>query len=302
MHLEALTAGIGADARAFTGAVHSVFARGCNIELASGTLLGLVARDVGAVPRGFQLATPDRFAFLDHIHAGAPIACRAGLLRIEHSALSIDLRPAIPWRSHLDKYPIACDRPDVAAAWRAAWTALVVHGGAVPLQRQAGDAIATLVRAARTLRPESAPDAIARLIGLGDGLTPAGDDFLVGFLAGLWGLPKSAERRVFRTALTVAIATAVSGTGAISRLYLEAATAGEVSQSLAALAGAIGRGDANETASAVATALAVGDSSGAAASYGLLLAVRAVEPAIRPVAESRPSLSPKRDATRRSGK
>jgi hypothetical protein len=302
MRLDALTAGLGADTRPFTGKVHSVFAHACNIELASGQLLGLVAREIGAVPRGFQLATPDGFSFPDHVAVGAAVSSRAGLLRIEDSALSIDLRPAVPWRSDLAKYPIACDRADVATAWRAAWIALVTHGGAVPLQRQVGDAIKSLLDAAVSSRADRAAGAVSRLIGLGDGLTPAGDDFLIGFVAGLAALPTDREREAFRAALAAAIAGAVGQTGAISRLYLEAALAGEVSEPLAALAAAIGRGYARGTARAAAMALAVGASSGAAASYGLLLAVRATKPVTPPAAESPPASSPTRGATRRPGK
>jgi hypothetical protein len=302
MRLDALTAGLGAEPKAFTGTLHSVFAQACNIECAPGQLLGLVARDVGAVPRGFQLATPEGFRFLDHARAGASVSSRAGLLRIEHSALSVDLRPAIPWRSHLDEHPVVCERAAVATAWRAAWRALAVQGGAVPLQRQAGDAIKNLVDAALSSRPDQVADAVRRLIGLGDGSTPAGDDFLVGFVAGLAALPPDRERDTFRAAIATAIVADAARTGAISRLYLEAAIAGEVSESLAALAAAIGRGDEQGTARAAAIALDVGASSGAAASYGLLLAVRATKPVTPPVAERPPASSPAHDAIRPPGK
>jgi hypothetical protein len=269
MRLEALTAGIGAKPGAFSGTVHSVFARAFNLELKTGKLLGFVARDVGAVPRGFQLATPDKFSFLDHIRAGEKVSCRAGLLRIAQSQLSVDLRPATPWRGNLGKNPIDRDRAGVADAWRTAWVAVAKNSGAVPFARLAGDAIPTLLRAARAGNHEPAFSAVDRLIGLGDGLTPAGDDFLVGFMAGLWCMKAQGE---IRAALAAHIAATANRTSAISRHYLEAAAEGEVSQPLVELAAAIGQGDIKKTAGAVATALAVGASSGAVASYGLLLA------------------------------
>ena len=61
--LEALAVGAGADGMSFSGTVHSVFARACNIEVAPGRLLGLVAREIRAVPRGYTLATPAGFDF-----------------------------------------------------------------------------------------------------------------------------------------------------------------------------------------------------------------------------------------------
>ncbi len=47
---------------------------------------------------------------------------------------------------------------------------------------------------------------VAGLIGLGPGLTPSGDDFLVGYLAGLWCSAGSTRLRVeFLSALGKAI-------------------------------------------------------------------------------------------------
>ncbi|MGH6979832.1 MAG: DUF2877 domain-containing protein [Stellaceae bacterium] len=296
--LEALTAGAGAESTSFSGTIHSVFARACNIEARPGRLLGLVAREIGAVPRGFQLATPDGFSFLDHVGAGAPVAGRAGLLRFDNSDLSIDLRPAKPWRSNLGRISLRRDKPGIAEAWRTAWVAVARNRAAEPFARQARDAIPALLRAEQSDDREAACAVVDRLVGLGDGLTPAGDDFLVGFLAGLWSWPlKDEPRRRFRAALADRVVAVSNRTGAISRHYLEAAAEGEVSQTLADLAAAIGKGDAKKTAGAVAAALAVGASSGAAASYGLLLAVRASEPVIRPATPP-----PKSDATRRSRK
>jgi hypothetical protein len=279
MRLEALTAGAGADQKSFSGTVHSAFARACNIEREGGALLGLVAREIGAVPRGFQLASPDGFCFLDHVMAGARAFCRGGLLRFEQSIFSVDLRLARPWRSRLADNPIDGNQRDIADAWGAAWAALGAQGGAIPIDRQAGDAIAVLFHATQTLRRDRARDAVSRLIGLGEGLTPAGDDFLIGFLAGLASVPKGGEgHAAFRAAIAADITANAIRTSTISRLYLEAAAQGEVSQPLAELAAAIGRGDIDATASAAAAALAVGASSGAAASYGLLLAARTMEP------------------------
>ena len=292
MRLAALNAGFGAGSAPFAGEIHSVFAHACNIALSSGKLLSLVVREIGAVPCGFRLATPAGFSFFDHIRADGAVANRAGLLRIEGSTLSVDLRSAIPWRSNLDAFPIACSRTEVAAAWHAAWRALVAHGGAAPLQRQAGAAINNLVDAAGSWRAGRIGTAVERLIGLGDGLTPAGDDFLIGFFAGLTALPPNRQRDAFRKALGEKIAAEAAHTGTISRLYLEAALAGEVSEPLAVLAAAIGRGDARGTARAAAGAMAVGATSGATASYGLLLAARAAEPAILRAGEPGPPWSP----------
>src|SRR5262249_26989638 len=129
MQLAALTAGIGAGADAFSGVVHSVFARACNIVPASGMLLALSVREAGAVPHGFQLAPPAGFPFLDHVRRGQTAACRGGVLRIAGSALSVDLRPARAWRSALSRLDLDLRRRDVASAWETAWSGLIGDRG-----------------------------------------------------------------------------------------------------------------------------------------------------------------------------
>jgi hypothetical protein len=301
MRLDALTAGLGAESNGFVGTVKGVFTRAFNIKMSAGKLLSVVAREVGAVPRGFQLETPKGFSFLDHVRAGAGAACRAGLLRIEGSALSIDLRPAKPWRSNLGNISLRRDQAGVAEAWDGAWSVLAMDGGAESFGRQARDAIVALLRATLGADRDEACAAADRLIGLGEGLTPAGDDFLAGFLAGLWSLPaEDAPRRSFCAVLARHIGANANRSSAIGAHYLEAAAEGEVSETLGELAAALGAGDTEKTASAVRAVLAVGASSGAVASYGLLLAVRASEPAIRPAVRLPPDLRPKHDATPQS--
>jgi len=269
--LEALTAGAGADALSFSGTVHSVFARACNIAVAPDRLLGLVAREIGAVPRGFTLATPAGFDFAATIGAGRRATARNGVLRIDGAALAVDLRTARPWRSNLPDAAIALGDAGTARAWRAAWAALDRHGGATPFASAAAAPVQTLAAASRSGERAALADAVARLIGLGDGLTPAGDDFLIGFLAGLWSAAPVRARDA-RAAVGETVAANAARTGTISRHYLEAAIDGEVSAPLARLAAVIGGGDAAGAEEAAAAALSVGASSGAAASYGLLLA------------------------------
>ena len=62
-----------------------------------------------------------------------------------------------------------------------------------------------------TLDRDEATRQVDRLIGWGEGLTPAGDDFLVGLIAGLDALVLGDERRhSFRAALAAALARARS--------------------------------------------------------------------------------------------
>jgi hypothetical protein len=114
---------------------------------------------------------------------------------------------------------------------------------------------------------------IHELIGLGSGLTPAGDDLLAGYLAGLWctTLGKS-EREEFISGLGRKIVRLSRRTNDISRAYLYHAARGQVSSRLAALAEAISQGESDKRLLDIAeNAMHVGHTSGMDAVTGLLL-------------------------------
>ena len=275
MRLTALTAGLGAESAPFKGTLQSVFAHACNIELSAGRLIALVARGTGAVPWGFQLSTPPEFRFPDHVRRGQAVACRGGILRVAGAPFSVDLRTARRWRSGLGGLALDLQRPEVKRAWSAAWSMTVEKHEEMAFPGQAAEPIAQLLRATRRLRLDEAAQAASGLIGLGAGLTPAGDDFLVGFLAGLWcSAGADPGRRAFLAGLGASIA-ATDRTNVISRRFLEAAVVGEVSERLALVADRIAHAavpDAVE--SAVRAALAVGASSGADGMIGFLIGAR----------------------------
>ncbi|MBK8904830.1 MAG: DUF2877 domain-containing protein [Anaerolineaceae bacterium] len=66
--------------------------------------------------------------------------------------------------------------------------------------------------------------AVAKLAGFGPGFTPAGDDFLVGFLFGLWATRPAAEAAKMAK---VVVETAVPRTTQLSAAWLQAAGRGE---------------------------------------------------------------------------
>jgi hypothetical protein len=84
---------------------------------------------------------------------------------------------------------------------------------------------------------------INSLIGLGSGLTPSGDDLLVGYMAGLWCTCRDkTERAQFISSLGDTIIRLSWNTNDISRTYLYHAVYGQVSSRLMNLAEAICRG------------------------------------------------------------
>jgi hypothetical protein len=295
MNLAALTLGEAVPPE-FDAAVHSVFRSAVNLRVNDGGgLLTLVAADEADLPQGIRVDTPPAFSF-EMIRPDSPASCRGGLLRL--APLTIDLRPASLWTCNLRALRTDLTHPKVTAAWRAVWEALnarqsqtkadivaanVMTAGQItnlhrpPVSSIAASSLHALGLAARRLDPDTAAPALTALIGLGAGLTPSGDDLLVGFLAGLWcSVGEDAERLAFLAKLGEAVIALSTRTNDISRTYLLHAARGKVSSRLLALAEALSRGEESARLLAAAeAAMQTGHTSGMDAVTGLLAGMTA---------------------------
>jgi len=137
--------------------------------------------------------------------------------------------------------------------------------------RKSRKAVHKLVLATRHYDP-AAESAAGRLIGLGSGLTPSGDDLLAGYVTGLWcTVGEETERSKFTSSLGAAIIDLSRGTNDISRTYLFHAAKSQAASYLVTLAQMIGQGeDSDCLIEAIETATQVGHSSGMDAVTGLL--------------------------------
>jgi Protein of unknown function (DUF2877) len=273
MRLAARAIGVGVPARNLIGVIEAVHPRACLIKLAGTAGLTLLTPELGNVPGGITVEVPREFSFKRLIEVGDTLAARGGVLRTEGSALCIDLRAAHQWRSHLERLSLDLSNCGVLAAWHSARIALRATPGGISLLSLGAPYIGELAVATRSLQLAAADRAMSRLVGLGEGSTPAGDDLLVGYFAGLWaGAATIRSRLRFRTELGSRLRCLALTANRVSRIYLEAASEGEVSERLAALAGGIATGVSHEAVSAAAAAvMAVGHSSGRYGVFGLLL-------------------------------
>ena len=293
MRFQALSVGIQVPPHPFSGTVHSVFRQACNLWLEGGTLLTLLPREKGNVPRGVRLDTSSDSVFLHALRVGQPVACRGGILRFERSDFSVDLRTARSWHIDLKGLHIDLRRIDQAQAWAIAWSELKTYyrrsdlsgimEGFSPLEgspilseilrQQSAHSVPALLQATRDFQFEDARASIRPLIGLGHGLTPSGDDFLVGYLTGLWSTAgNSPSRTQFLAALDVEISETARNTNEISRAYLRSAIKGHVSEPIAKLAQQLSQANnASSVTAATQAALQVGHTSGADGVLGLLL-------------------------------
>lgn len=262
MSLGATHVGQAVDPGGLEGRVHSVFDRACNLALRGGGFATLTGRDVPMAPRAIRLKTANEFRFSEVLAPGLSFACRGGVLRFAGTDFAVDLRGA---------ETVDCTLPgvsgrsgeDVRARWHAAWDAL---SGLEPLRRVMRLAPFGLLDEVNW-RP-----AVRSLIGVGPGLTPAGDDILVGFAAGM------AMAGCGLDDLRAAIGDNAHRTTDLSAAMLRDAGAGLFFEPVIGFAVAIMFG--GDVRGALARLARVGDTSGTAAALGLLIGVAAGDPVL----------------------
>jgi hypothetical protein len=290
MRLTALSTGYAIPRTDFNATIHSAFRAAVNLRPAKGDLLiTLVVASEDDLPQGIRLATPAGFSF-ENLSVGRDGFCRDGTLVFDGSDLVVDINQARRWQCNLPALNTDLSSPAVADAWYDVWQSLNEHqvrlGAEIIAQAllrsdgmaqtalswHAGEAIRALINATCRYQLDNS-SALTRLIGLGTGLTPCGDDFLVGYLAGLWCTVRNfKKRRQFVSELGQAAIHLSRQTNTISQTYLYHAAHGQVSRRLDALAEAISRPESpGKLLPVVESAMRSGHTSGMDALTGLLL-------------------------------
>jgi len=268
MRIAALATGAGVPAHDFAGRIAEVHARAALITLRDGWCITLLGSELGRQPRGISLDLPEGISLRQFLSPNAELAKRGGVIRFAESTLAIDLRGAPNWRSGIATLAFDCRRPAVAKAYRTAWLALERDGRSDGLRDTADTKLDELSKAIRGRDTAAAARAMAALIGLGNGTTPAGDDYLVGICLALWSCSAT---KAFAAALCPKLVALAARSSDLSGLYLQEAARGEVSERLAEVAVGICAGGSDDVVeNAIITALSVGHSSGAAGIFGLL--------------------------------
>jgi len=215
-----------------SGVVQSVFHGAVNIRVGD-RLVSVVAPSTGGVPNGIVLARELDLRWL--VGAGDVVVCEPTALRFKN--VLVDLRYAARWSPRLT----------LRGAF-APWSTVA------PLCKQVRHDEAWTERPLR----------VDRLVGLGDGLTPAGDDLLVGYSAALRVTGHLRAQEVAEVAASIA----PGRTTDLAAMFLDHAARAEYSQRIHTL---MDRLVAGPTAADIAAALNWGASSGAATLLGALL-------------------------------
>ena len=142
------------------------------------------------------------------------------------------------------------------------------------LQRKSLLGVEAVTAALKSPKSRDLEDAARILAGLGPGLTPAGDDFLVGVMHALWALLPSEEARSLSEQLAE---IAVPRTASISANWLEAAARGEAGETWHKLFEAILADDQEQVEAAILRILPTGHTSGADALAGFIHTLEVLE-------------------------
>ena len=260
--------------------VHSCFQHAMNMSSASGELLTLLSPRYQNLPTAIRLSTPPGWDWRHQAHSRQPITLENNELR--GTLWRANLSQAPCWRPGTDRVRGGHSLNAVLAAYPALASQLLEYC----LERE--------VRSSLQLVPGWPPggrnprlnlgddraqleSGVSELIGYGAGLTPDGDDYLLGYLASLWPWQHLDVISAHLKLLRPAIKSQLHQTTSISRHYLELALQGHYSQSIDHLTTVLIHGvPVTELKLSAINVMKFGSSSGADCLGGFLHGIRAL--------------------------
>ncbi|MAU01646.1 MAG: hypothetical protein CL608_31295 [Anaerolineaceae bacterium] len=203
-----------------------LFDQAINLIDANGTVIAIVQPSIGAGP--FSIVVNEARPFPPTINPSTIIHKTANSLHI--GPLHIDLRPAELWQP-APNWELLRHQQKAWLTLLPEWETAVsqqqdrlITGAPVNFAPRFQAATGAVREAIAQPGASGLETAVAHLAGLGPGLTPAGDDFLLGLLLGLWATRSEAE--VVELGKRV-VETAVPRTTQLSAAWLQAAAQGE---------------------------------------------------------------------------
>ena len=261
--------------------VAAVFERSFYLE-AAGAFACLGGPEIGLGPLNGTLDTPGGMNWpASGLRVGMRCARSPGAIHLG-GRFTLALGAARSWRP-----AAAPDRPDPAAVRSVLDRVQVAGPKPSALDGLTAGREATAAAARWLARVFGSPAAgvgddcgwVSRLVGLGPGLTPSGDDYLGGIMLALHGLDR--PEAVGRLA-TLCLPLAASASNAISRAHLAAAAEGEGGAALHSLLNDMLRGDCARLGARLAEVGRIGQVSGWDGLAGILAVLRAWSAAAPP--------------------
>lgn len=256
------------------GSIHSVYRKTANIRI-DGTLLSLQARGTPASPLTLETELDARdFASLE-LKRGMEVSFSLNGFYLNGTYFDMsfvelwdgELRNAAPIQAgHVEESLRRAAGPggfaDLALPGGHRWQASSCACEAEKILRRSDEAFRSGERAA-------AAQALSELIGLGEGLTPSGDDFLCGVLAATW-LDRNGRGNELRALLNEPLREKLGETNDISAAFLDCALRGQFSRPVTELS-------QMNPYTAAASFRAIGHSSGVDTLNGILYGLSLLE-------------------------
>ncbi len=268
------------------GEIHSTYRSTINVRFPGDRLVCLHSGRELIAPFGIALGQRFRSPAFERIAKGTPVETAEGALRVADAGLEVSTAGAPIWepkalpaslpppaaRRHaelLKGIVLRHENPDGMAG-------LVDVADTTPLLRRARPSVTTLVEGLARSEPALLMAGAEPLLGLGPGLTPAGDDFLAGFL-GMAVLANPAAVTLMRDAGSAFLRLARKQTTLLSYAFLAEALQGVLAPPVDALAAAILQGaEPKIVAHAAQEAAALGHTSGLDMLAGMVFTLRCI--------------------------
>jgi len=253
----------------FDGVVHAVFARACYVDC-GGALLTLATAGVGDGPTMLILGADAPKDLRYMFTPGDALRCREGCVQGRETRL--ELAHARTWRAPPSRSPLSGRETAARVALARARLAEGRRARSSVLDRGGETAISGIEDACSRLDVASTLARVERFVGWGEGLTPAGDDYLVGLCAALGSLVHgNAARRTFLRRMRGFVASQSPRTTPISAHWLTLASRGHFNADLLRARDALrAERDAQTARDAIDLLMDVGATSGADALTGIL--------------------------------
>lgn len=220
--------------------VHSCFQRSLNLRHPDGYLLPLLSSDFQDLPDAIRISLGSGWDWRHHARIGQTVTFHHSVLQGEGWSVALD--NVACWQP--EQGLLAAGEPALRAAFEHyAILALQLaqycqqHYSESDLQLLPGlvQSNVSFKRPARAVQlalsdsPEQLAAEVAALIGYGRGLTPDGDDYLLGYMAALWPWRQHPAFAAHDVTLRGLIGSQLSRTNDISRHYLARALQGHFS-------------------------------------------------------------------------
>lgn len=155
-----------------------VFERACNLINERGEVLSVVTGEIGNGP--FNLVVGDDFLFSEYLNVESSVSTLAGRLMI--GDLTFDTEKAKPWNPCPNWEELHGQKENILVRLKQ----LTIANIPSSIPQFPTSLVSSLTSALVSADVTAAKPLASQLAGLGIGLTPSGDDFIMGALLGTW--------------------------------------------------------------------------------------------------------------------